>query len=177
MSRLLLAEQFCPLDPEPPYEPPDKWDAPHVQHTFAAALGVVARLPGRVWPRSYANTWPKDYRRDWVDMLAMLGDGGDAYTQWVREQNFSPREKPTSVEIMHCEAALGWPGAYLLHKPELGQALNVTCLAIWREADIEDVVARGKRAGVRSASEWHRLGHEAADRVARGLRADCVAVL
>jgi pimeloyl-ACP methyl ester carboxylesterase len=33
----VLAEQWCPLDPEPPYRPPLKWTAPHVVHRYAAA--------------------------------------------------------------------------------------------------------------------------------------------
>ncbi len=172
----VLAEQFSPLDPPPPYIPPNKWDAPHVQHRFAEALGVVGRLPGRVWPRSYANSWPKDYQSEWADMLAMLADGGDAHAQWAREQNYSVRSRPTSIEIQRCEAALCWPGQYLRYKPELGRALNVVGLATSREVGVEDVVQRGRHRGVKSPAAWRELAYEAAHVVAVGLRVDCVGV-
>ena len=51
MPRLLLkcdgvlAEHFCPLDAPPPYQAPDRWDAPHVQHRFAEAIETRVRLP------------------------------------------------------------------------------------------------------------------------------------
>ena len=41
----------CPLDPEPPYQAPEQWDAPHVQHRFADAIGTLTRLPLHVLAR------------------------------------------------------------------------------------------------------------------------------
>ena len=49
----------CPLDPEPPYQAPEQWDAPHVQHRFADAIGTLTRLPlGRVYPANIYTCWP-----------------------------------------------------------------------------------------------------------------------
>ena len=169
MARLLLrrdgvlADQWCPLDPPEPYQPPDRWDAPHVQYRFAEALGVVARLPGRVWPRSYANSWPKDYRCEWFDMLAMLSDGGEAYTEWTREQNRNARSRPTSIEIQYCEAALCWPGQYLSISLIGGRALNVVgwcsrwlthaaASGIWKRRGRPLTIAAGRRIGWMAAS-------------------------
>jgi hypothetical protein len=59
---------------------------------------------------------------------------------------------------------------------ELARALNICSLAQARELPIEDVVKRGKHAGVRAATEWHRLALEAADRIAAGLQVDRIAV-
>ena len=171
----VLADQWCPLHPEPPYQPPAKWNAPHVAHRFAEAIGTVSQLPGRIWPRGYRTMWPR-YQLEWLDMLSMLSDGGEAHDHWVREQNAPRREPPTSIEIMHMEAALCWPGEYLRDEPDLGRALNVVGLATSREASIEDVVRRGKRAGVKSPAVWHELAQEAAHEIAVGLRLDRVAV-
>lgn len=171
----ILVDSWCPLDPDPPYVPPEKWNAPHVQVRFAEAIGTVSRIPGRVWPRGYFTAWPQ-FESEWADMLSRLSDGGDAHEQWVKEQN-APRRGPlTSIEIMHMERALAWPGAYLRHKPDLGRALNVVALATAREVSVEDVVQRGKRAGVLAPSVWHEMALEGADRIARGLRGDRVVV-
>ena len=181
MSRLLLKcdgtllESYSPLDPEPPYVPPDRWDAGHVGHRFAEALLVISRMPARIWPRGFKTLWPQ-FQSEWADMLSRLSDGGDAYENWCREQNYSVREKPTSIEIMHMETALCWPGAYLRHRSDLGKAFNVCALAAAREVNVEDVIAGGRHHGVRAPSEWHRLGLEGAERIASGLRADQVGV-
>jgi hypothetical protein len=171
----ILVNSWCPLDPEPPYVPPDKWNAPHVQVRFAEAIGAVSRMPGRVWPRSYFTAWPQ-FESEWADMLSRLSDGGDAHEQWVKEQNAPRREPLTSIEIMHMEAALGWPGAYLRDEPERARALNVVGLATSREVSVEDVAGRGKHRGVKSPAVWHELAQAAAHEIAVGLRVDRVAV-
>ena len=53
----ILADSWCPLDPEPPYVPPDKRNAPHVQIRFAEAIGTVQRMPlGRMFPAGYRTS-------------------------------------------------------------------------------------------------------------------------
>jgi hypothetical protein len=170
-----LAEAWNPLDPEPPYQPPDRWNGPHVQIRFAEAIGAVSRLPGRVWPRGYFTLWPQ-FESEWADMLSRLSDGGDAHEQWVREQNAPRREPPTSIEIMRMETCLCWPGAYLRDEPERARALNVVGLATSREVSVEDVAGRGRHRGVKSATVWHELAQQAAHAIAVGLRIDRVAV-
>jgi hypothetical protein len=76
MPRLLLksdgvlAEHFCPLDPESPYEPPENWGAPHVQHRFAEAIKTLRKLPmGRLRPAEIRSSWP-GYALDWNTFMA-----------------------------------------------------------------------------------------------------------
>jgi hypothetical protein len=53
MPRLLLkagsaiADHWCPLDSPSPYVLPEQWDAPHVQHRFAEAIGTLLKLFAR----------------------------------------------------------------------------------------------------------------------------------
>ncbi len=78
----VLAEAWCPLDPEPPYQPPDRWNAPHVAHRYAEAIAIVLRLPaGKIFPPGFRNSWP-DWERDWdllmgrcTDIEAMAAEG------------------------------------------------------------------------------------------------------
>jgi hypothetical protein len=55
-------------------------------------------------------------------------------------------------------------GRHLRRHLELAWALNICALAQARELGVEDVVKRGKHAGVRSPTEWRRLALEAAHR-------------
>ena len=49
----ILRDTWCPLDPPPPYEPPERWDGPHVAHRFAEAIGTLLKLPlGQLGPRA-----------------------------------------------------------------------------------------------------------------------------
>jgi hypothetical protein len=171
----VLAEAWNPLDPEPPYLPPDTWNAPHVQHRFAEAIGTLLRLPlGRWGPSKIRNCWPT-YYNEWADLLAQLGDGADGFEQtWKRHNRV--RIMPSAHQISAMERALEWPGRHLRLHLQLAQALNVCGLAQARELPVEDVVKRGTHAGVRSPTEWHRLALEAADRIALGLQVDGIAV-
>jgi hypothetical protein len=168
----VLAEFWCPLDPEPPYQAPERWDGAHVAHRYSEAFGTLIKLPlGGFGPPGIRNAWPK-YRSEWEDLLAMLDDGGDALRQ-VQERRNRVRIPPSSLEISFMDRALDWPGRYLRGRPfDSVYALNATALARAREIELEDVVRRGKHAGVRSPAEWHELALEAADRAATGLRAD-----
>ena len=48
----VLCDAWCPLDPPPPYEPPEKWEGPRVAHRFAEAIGTLLKLPlGPLGPR------------------------------------------------------------------------------------------------------------------------------
>jgi hypothetical protein len=171
----VIAEHLCPLDPEPLYRPPDKWDAPHVQHRFAEAIGTLLKLPlGRWGPSKIRNCWPT-YYDEWADLIAQLGDGADGFEQTWKRRNRA-RIMPSAREISVMERALEWPGRHLRHRLELARALNICALAQARELAVEDVVRRGKHAGVRSPTEWHRLALEAADRIAVGLQVDRIAV-
>jgi hypothetical protein len=172
----VLAEHLCPLDPEPLYRPPDKWDAPHVQHRFAEAISTLLKLPlGRWGPCKIRNRWPT-YYDEWADLIAQLGDGADGIEQTWRRRN-RVRIMPSASEISAMERALEWPGRHLRRHLELAQALNICGLAQARELAVEDVVKRGKHAGVRSPTQWHRLALEAAQRIAIGLQTERVAVL
>jgi hypothetical protein len=171
----LVAEHLCPLDTEPLYQPPDKWDAPYVQHRFAEAIGTLLKLPlGRWGPPKIRNRWPT-YYDEWADLLAQLGDGADGIEQTWKRRN-RDRILPSASEIPAMERALEWPGRYLRRHLELARALNICSFAQARELPVKDVVKRGKHAGVRSPSEWHRLALEAARRIALGLQVDRVAV-
>jgi hypothetical protein len=181
MPRLLLkadgviAEHLCPLDPEPPYRPPDTWNAPHVQHRFAEAIGTLLKLPlGRWGPSKIRNCWPT-YYDEWADLIAQLSDGADGIQQTWKRRN-RVRIMPSAHEISAMERALEWPGRHLRRHLELGRALNICALAQARELAVEAVVKRGKHAGIRSPTEWHRLALEAAHRIAVGLQVDRVAV-
>jgi hypothetical protein len=107
MPRLLLksdgvlVEQFCPLDPEPPYQPPDRWDGPHVQHRFSEAIEILRKLPmGRVLPAGIRTRWPLfqlDYDafmgRMSADITSMAVEGKldqefvAAYQDWTADRN------------------------------------------------------------------------------------------
>jgi hypothetical protein len=181
MPRLLLkadsviADHWCPLDSPSPYVSPEGWDAPHVQHRFAEAIGTLLKLPlGRFWPADIRNCWPA-YYDEWADLLAQLSDGADGIEQTWKRRN-RVRVMPSAREISVMERALGWPGRHLRCHLELARALNICALAQARELPVEDVVKRGRHAGVRSPTEWHRLALEAADRIAVGLQVDRIAV-
>jgi hypothetical protein len=181
MGRLLLqydgvlAEAWNPLDPEPPYQPPDTWNAPHVQHRFAEAIGTLLKLPlGRWGPSRIRNCWPA-YYDEWADLLAQLGDGADGIEQTWKRRN-RVRVMPSAHQISVMERALGWPGRHLRLQLELARALNICALAQARELAVEEVLRRSKHAGVRSPTEWHRLALEAAHRIAVGLQGDRIAV-
>jgi hypothetical protein len=195
MPRLLLksdgvlVEQFCPLDPEPLYQPPDIWDGPHVQQRFAEAIEILRKLPmGRVLPAEMRGSWPS-YSLEWnefmgrmtadVESMAVEGkldqDFVSAYQDWTADRNRS-RERPSAKEIGNMERALWWPGRYLRGQHEMARAFNVCSLAQACGVSVKDIVRGGKHKGVRSGSAWHQLALEAADRIAVGLRADQIAV-
>jgi hypothetical protein len=195
MSRLLiradgiLADNWCPLDPEPPYQPPDRWDGPHVAHRFTEGIETLRRLPlGRWGPDAIYNTWPA-YQSEWADLLAVVGDLDAVEVTWERRNHV--RTLPSAAEISAMERSLGWPSAYLSDRSaDLTRALNVTALARVRGVSVADIAKRGlsrvhhaifrrvvaSHAGVHSVPEWHRLAHEAADHIAWGLRTTRVAV-
>ena len=172
----VLSDQWCPLDPQPPYQPPQRWDGPHVAHRFAEAIGTLLKLPiGDFGPHKIRNCWPA-YQTEWADLLSMIGDGADGIEQsWARRNQV--RLPPSVREVSQMERALLWPGEYLRGVFDLIYALNATALARAREVELEDVVGHGRRAGVRSTIVWQQLGLEAADRIAGGLVRDGVAVL
>jgi hypothetical protein len=171
----VIAEHLCPLDSPSPYVPPDKWDAPHVQHRFAEAIGTLLKLPlGRWGPSKIRNCWPA-YYDEWADLIAQLGDGADGIEQTWKRRN-RVRIMPSANEISAMERALGWPSRHLRHHLELARALNICGLAQAHELPVEDVVKRGKHAGVRSPTDWHRLALKGAHRIAVGLQVDRIAV-
>ena len=196
MPRLLLecdgvlVEQFCPLDPDPPYQPPDTWNAPDVQHRFAEAIGTLAKLPlGRFWPAGVRNCWP-NYASEWAEFMARMSADMEemavagqlsqeflvAHRDWTADRNRF-RERPSAQEISHMERALFWPGRYLRDRStDLVRALNLTSLARARGVELDQVVRRGKHNGVRSSSAWQDLALEATRRIAVGLCVDKVAV-
>ena len=129
MAKLLLkadgviCDAWCPLDPSPPYEPPEKWEGPHVAHRFAEAIGTLLKLPlGPLGPRAITNLWPK-YRLEWDDLLAQVADGGDAAEQARQERN-TVRIPPSSHEISCMEICLGWPGDSSARRDRTGTRLQ-----------------------------------------------------
>src|SRR3974390_4387 len=115
MPRLLLkadgviGDYWCPLDPPSPYVPPERWNAPHVQHRFAEAIGTLLKLPlGRWGPSKIRNCWPT-YFDEWADLLAQLGDGADGFEQTWKRRN-RVRIMPSARGISAMERALEWPG-------------------------------------------------------------------
>ena len=179
MSRLLLKhdgtllESFCPLDPPPPYVPPDRWDAPHVQHRFAEAIETLLKLPlGRSYPSEFRNVWP-NYTLEFDDLLAQV----EVYEhENMRDRHNRVRILPNARAISEMELALTWPGRHLHNKVELARAFNLVGFATARDVNVEDVAGRGRHAGVKSATVWHELAQKAAQAIATGLRVDRVAV-
>ena len=101
----VLAEAWNPLDPEPPYLPPDTWNAPHVQHRFAGAIGTLLKLPlGRWGPSKVRNCWPM-YYDEWADLIAQLADGADGIEETWKRRN-RVRIMPSAREISAMERAL-----------------------------------------------------------------------
>jgi hypothetical protein len=135
----------------------------------------LLKLPiGDFGPRKIRNCWPA-HQSEWADLLSMVGDGADALEQsWARRNQV--RLLPSAREVSQMERALLWPGEYLRSAFDLVYALNATALACAREVELEDVVKRGRRAGVRSTIVWQQLALEAADRIARGLGRDRVTI-
>ena len=195
MPRLLLkcdgvrAEHFCPLDPEPPYQPPEQWDAPHVQYRFAEAIETLRKLPmGRLRPAEMRGSWP-GYASDWnmfmgrmsADITSMAVEGKldqefvAAYQDWTEDRN-RYRDPPSAQQISCMEHALLWPGHYLRGQPELARAFNIVGLAQARGLSVRDVVRGDKHRGVRSPTQWIRFALEAAHEIAVGLRVDRIAV-
>ena len=195
MPRLLLksdgvlVEQFCPLDPEPPYQPPDRWDGPHVQHRFSEAIEILRKLPmGRWGPAGIYTSWP-GYSMEWdafmgrmsADIESMAVEGKldpefvTAYQTWTIDRN-RWHERPAAADISVMERALAWPGAYLRDQIELARALNLCALAQARGLSVRDVVRGGKHKGVRSPTQWHQMALIAANTIAGGLRVDRIAV-
>jgi hypothetical protein len=185
----VLVDSWCPLDPPPPYQPPEHWDAPHVQHRFAEAIDTLRKLPlGRFAPAGIHGSWP-NYALEWnqfmarmsADMETMAVEGSlshdfvAAWQDWTEDRH-RVRERPSALEISIMERALFWPGRYLRDRHELARALNLCGLATVRGVSVRDVVKRGKHRGVRSPSAWHELALEAAHRIAVGLRVDRIAV-
>jgi hypothetical protein len=123
-----LAEKYNPLeDGVIEITKPDTWHGPHVLLRYSQGYQImIKQRAGRLWPAQISNTWP-DYQMEWLDMLARLGDGGEAHDAWVREQNWTPPEPPSAKEISHCDRALAWPGRflYLKRQPEILIALNL----------------------------------------------------
>ena len=101
--------------------------------------------------------------------------GADGFEQTWKRRN-RVRIMPSAHQISVMERALEWPGRHLRLQLELARALNICALAQARELPLEDVVRRGKHAGVRAPTEWHRLAQEAAHRIAVGLQVDRIAV-
>lgn len=188
-SNGVLVEQFCPLDPEPPYQPPDTWDGPHVQHRFADALETLRKLPmGRLRPAGMRGSWPLfplDYDafmgRMSADITRMAVEGKldqefvAAYQDWTADRNWY-RDPPSAQQISYMERALFWPGHYLRGQPELARALNFCGLAQARGLRVRDVVRGGKHKGVRSPMQWNQMAVTAANTIARGLRTNKIAV-
>jgi hypothetical protein len=185
----VVVEHFCPLDPEPAYQPPDTWDAPHVQHRFSEAIGTLAKLPlGRFFPTAIYTCWP-GYSMEWdhfmgrmtADIESMAVEGKldpefvTAYQTWTIDRN-RWRERPAAADISVMERALAWPGAYLRDQIELARALNLCGVAQARGMSVRDVVRRGKHADVRSPTQWNQLALTAANTIAVGLRIDRIAV-
>jgi hypothetical protein len=172
----IVVEDFSPLDPPSPYEPPEKWDGLHVAHRYAEAFSTLIKLPlGPFGPAEIRTAWPK-FRSEWEDLIAMLDGDGSAMRQ-MQDQRNRVQIPPSSLEISFMDKALNWPSAYLRGRSfDLVYALNATALARAREIELTDVVKRGRHDGVRSPIEWHRFALEAADRIAVGLRGDRVAM-
>ena len=188
-SNGVLVEQFCPLDPEPPYQPPDTWDGPHVQHRFGDALETLRKLPmGRLRPAGMRGSWPLfplDYDafmgRMSADIEGMAVEGKldqefvAAYQGWTADRN-RHRDPPSARQISCMEHALLWPGHYLRDRDELARALNLCGLARASGLSVQQVVRGGKHKGARSPTQWNQLALEAADQVAAGLRINKIAV-
>ena len=106
-------------------------------------------------------------------MLAMLGTNSAERLRQERNTVWIP---PSSSEISCMEVCLAWPGDYLRDEFDLARAFNLVGFAAARELNLEDVIRRGRHAGVRCPTVWHELAIEAALRVAVGLRIAGVAV-
>jgi hypothetical protein len=137
----VICERWNPVEDGPPPEiVPATWDAVHVGRRFANALVLLSKMPARIFPRGHANVWPT-YRLEWVDLLSMLGDeAGTAIKLLHAERNFV-RIPPSSLEISHMEAALGWQADYLRGRDSmLARAFNICGLAAARDCGIDDIV-------------------------------------
>jgi hypothetical protein len=134
------------------------------------ALRTLRLLPTSNGPRVFGNTWPT-WTYTWEDQLAQQEMEKDEREQIARVQNRT-KLRPSSVEIAHMEAAIGWPGRYLVELPQLIRIVQVVTLGRSRFRDM-DWSARRLNLPGRLVRRWHREG---VDLIAAGLRRDAVRI-
>jgi hypothetical protein len=105
-----------PLDGVPPPEfVPDRWDGPHVGKRLVEALRVLMLMPAPRGPQQFGSGWPAFEPEYWE--RAQYADDPVWEAEQAAERNrIKPR--PSSIEIAHMEAAIGWPAGYLCEFPQ-----------------------------------------------------------
>jgi len=166
IARLIPATEWHPLTnggAPPDYVPPT-WDGPHVGKRLVEALRTLRLLPTSNGPRVFGNAWPS-YFHGWEDQLAQQEMEKDLREQLERARNRT-RLMPSSIDIARMETAIGWPGRYLLDRPQLIRVVQAVTFGRARYREMEWAAERLELPG-RLVRRWHRDG---LDLIAAGLR-------
>ena len=127
----ILLTDWHPLDhrPAPEYVPP-RWDGPHVGKRLVEGLRTLRLMPMPRGPREFGSAWPQ-WMVEWEDRLAR------EEAERVKEQEVQNRVRlrPSSIEIMHSEISIAWPGHFLIQFPQLLRAVQMCTLARSYERD------------------------------------------
>jgi hypothetical protein len=152
---------------------PTHWSGPHVGKRLAEAFHTLARLPTANGPRFRSGWWP-EWTREWTDEMARLEADVAQIEAEARAAN-RVRILPSAAEISRMEAAIAWPGTYLVRadRPHLARTVGIVALWRSRERDLK-WIARKMRLGVHVLRLRNRAG---LDLIAAGLRRDGVPVL
>jgi hypothetical protein len=180
MARLLynctdVIENWHPLHQTPaPEYVPEVWAGFHVGRRLVEAFRTLSRMPVQRGPRVFGSFWP-EMQVEWFDELARV-QADEAQQQADARAANRVRIRPTAVEISHMEAAIGWPGRYLIpHRTHLARVVGFVALWRSREREIEWIA---RRLPGRPAPHVVRARNRAGlDEIAAGLHRDQVPVL
>ena len=167
----ILLTDWHPLDQtSAPDYVPDSWDGPHVGKRLIEALRVLRLMPAPPGPQAFGNMWPT-YEHDWADRIQYEDNPTWKAERSAERNRFKPR--PTSIEIARMEQAIGWPGRYLFHFPQLIRTVQAAAVARASHCDLTWVERRLQLPG-RVARRWNREG---LDLIAAGLRRERVGIV
>ena len=149
---------------------PPAWIGAHAGLRLVEAFKTLAQVPASRGPASKSGWWPH-YKTEWVDLLAREEADAQVKEDIARSIN-RVRIAPSAQAVSRMEAALSWPGRYLVARPLVLRV--VQSVARFRSIGYEtDKIAHRLH---KSPPVLRRINRNGLDAIAAGLRRDDVAV-